>query len=208
MNQSELGRRLAALVVTVTTMGTIAFSAAPAQASLLANGPCPSTATSQPFAPWGDTNDYSLAPGGAFSGNTTTWSLSNGADLVKGGEPWNVSGIDAPASVRLTAGASTQSPPICVDATDPSFRFFGTTGGIAGNVLVQVVYQRPLIGQIVVPVGIFSQAGSWRPSRTMLTGAGISGLGNGGHGQMALRFTGLTGTSQIDDVFIDPRMRG
>lgn len=208
MNPSQLGRRLAALAVTVTTVGTIALGAAPAQASVLGNGPCPSTAATQPFAAWGDTNDYSLVPGGAFSGSTTTWSLSNGAGLRSGGEPWNVSGTDSASSVRLTAGASAQSPFVCVDASDPTFRFFGTTGGITGNVLVSVVYQQPLLGQIVIPVGALSLANDWQPSAIMLTGAGLPAALNGGHGQMALRFTGLTGTSQIDDVFIDPRMRG
>jgi hypothetical protein len=208
MNPSQLGRRLAALAVTVATVGTIALSAAPAQASLLGNGPCAATPTTQPFAPWGDANDYSLAPGGAFSGNTTSWTLSNGAGLTSGGEPWNVSGTDSASSVQLTAGASAQSPFTCVDVTDPTFRFFGTTGGITGNVLVSVVYQAPLLGQFVVPVGTLSLASNWQPSAIMRTGAGLSAVLNGGHGQMALRFTGLTGTSQIDDVFIDPRMRG
>jgi hypothetical protein len=208
MNSSELGRRLAALAVTVTTVGTIALTAAPAQASLLGNGPCPATVASQPFASWGDANDYSLIPGGAFSGSTTTWTRSNGAALSGGGEPWNVSGTDSASSVQLTAGASAQSPFTCVDASDPTFRFFGTTGGVTGNVLVSVVYQAPLLGQLVVPVGTLSLANNWQPSAIMQTGAALPAALNGGHGQMAIRFTGLTGTSQIDDVFMDPRMRG
>jgi hypothetical protein len=208
MNPSELRRRLAALVVAVTTVGTIAISAAPAQASLLGNGPCAATAVTQPFAPWSDANDYSLVPGGAFSGNTTTWTLSNGAALTPGGEPWNVSATDSASSVALTAGASAQSPFTCVDASDPTFRFFGTTGGITGNVLVSVVYQAPLLGQLVVPVGTLSLANNWQPSAIMQTGAALPAALNGGHGRMAIRFTGLTGSSQIDDVFIDPRMRG
>jgi hypothetical protein len=41
----------------------------------------------------------------------------------------------------------------------------------------------------------------------MLTGSVVGGLLSGGTAQVALRFTALLGTSNIDDVFIDPRMR-
>jgi hypothetical protein len=41
----------------------------------------------------------------------------------------------------------------------------------------------------------------------MLTLAAVPGLLTGGTSQVALRFTALTGSSQIDDVFVDPRMR-
>jgi hypothetical protein len=39
----------------------------------------------------------------------------------------------------------------------------------------------------------------------MLTGSIAGGLLAGGTTQLSLRFTALTGTSQIDDVFVDPR---
>jgi hypothetical protein len=41
----------------------------------------------------------------------------------------------------------------------------------------------------------------------MPTGAAVAGLLLGGTAQMALRFTDTSGTSAIDDVFVDPRMR-
>jgi hypothetical protein len=40
----------------------------------------------------------------------------------------------------------------------------------------------------------------------MRTGAVIPSALGGGSAQMALRFTALSGDSQIDDIFIDPRM--
>jgi hypothetical protein len=69
-------------------------------------------------------------------------------------------------------------------------------------VLVQAVVKVPLVGQVAVPVGTLSLSGSWQPSATMLTASGLTSA------DLALRFTALTGSSQIDDVFIDPRMRG
>ncbi len=208
MNPSQLGRRLAALAVAATTLGTMAAAAAPAQASLLSGGACPSAATSQPFAPWNDTNDYGLAPGGAFSGQTTNWSLTNRATVVSGGEPWNVSGTSSAASVDLPAGASAQSPFACVNARYPTFRFFAKNGGMIGTVLVQVVYQVPVLGQVALPVGTFLLSNHWQPSAAMLTGSGLPASLTGDSSEVALRFTSLTGDSRIDDVFIDPRMRG
>ena len=41
----------------------------------------------------------------------------------------------------------------------------------------------------------------------MLTASVLTGLLHGGTVPMAVRFTALTGSSQIDDVFVDPRMR-
>jgi hypothetical protein len=41
----------------------------------------------------------------------------------------------------------------------------------------------------------------------MLTGSVVGGLLSGGTAQVALRFTALTGRSEIDDIYIDPRMR-
>jgi hypothetical protein len=74
------------------------------------------------------------------------------------------------------------------------------------SVVVQVVYQNPLGGQLVLPVGVFALNGRWQPSLPMTTLSAIPGALNGGTAQVALRFTSLTGASQIDDVFIDPRM--
>lgn len=49
-------------------------------------------------------------------------------------------------------------------------------------------------------------SGTWQPTLPMLTASAIPGLLSGGTTQVALRFTSLTGRSQIDDVFVDPRM--
>jgi hypothetical protein len=42
----------------------------------------------------------------------------------------------------------------------------------------------------------------------MLTASAVPGALTGGTAQVALRFTALLGASQIDDVFVDPRMSG
>jgi hypothetical protein len=202
MTFSQPLRRLPMIAAALAAFAVTAFTTSPAGASVLSPSACAAEATSQPFSPWGDDHSYALAPGGAFTGGATSWTLSGGAQVTAGGDPYNAAGVDSPGSLILPAGASAQSPFTCVDLDRPTFRFFGRNGGALSNVLVQAVVQVPLVGEVALPVGTLSLSGSWQPSATMLTASGLTSA------DLALRFTALTGSSQIDDVFIDPRMRG
>jgi hypothetical protein len=73
-------------------------------------------------------------------------------------------------------------------------------------VLVQVVYATAL-GQVALPLGVVALSGEWEPTLPMLTGSLVGGLLSGGTAQVALRFTALGGSSDIDDVYVDPRMK-
>jgi len=124
---------------------------------------------------------------------------------VSGSEPFRATGTVGRSSLYLPAGASAQSPYTCVNAAYPSFRFFGRNNGLLSTVLVQVVYKLPLMGPVAIPVGTVALDGSWQPTLSMLTASAIPGLLNGGTADVSLKFTALTGSSQIDDVFVDPR---
>jgi hypothetical protein len=93
-----------------------------------------------------------------------------------------------------------------VNASYPTFRFFVRNGGLLSTLAVEVVYKTAL-GPVALPLGVVALSGSWQPTLPMLTGSVVAGLLSGGTAQAALRFTALTGPSQIDDVYIDPRMR-
>ena len=110
------------------------------------------------------------------------------------------------SSLLLPQGASAQSPYTCVNAGYPTFRFVGRNNGLLSTLLVQVVYQVPLLGEVAAPVGVVALSGSWAPTPSMLTAAAVPGGLSGGTVPVALRFTALTGSSQIDDAFVDPRM--
>jgi hypothetical protein len=178
---------------------------APAQAALISTGACNEAALSQPFLAWGDSNLYELVPGGDFAGSPTGWTLSGGAQRVAGGEPQAVSGAVGGYSLSLPAGASAQSPYVCVNASYPTFRFFARNEGVASTVLVQVV-DKTLLGPVSVPLGVVALSGEWQPTLPMLTGSLATGALSGGTAEVALRFTALTGASRVDDVFVDPRM--
>ncbi|MGA9859403.1 MAG: hypothetical protein WBQ18_16175 [Solirubrobacteraceae bacterium] len=180
-------------------------SGAPAQAALISTTTCDSSALTQPFAPWGDTNVYKAVPGGSFEGGATGWTLSGGASVAAGSEPFAATGSLGSSSLNLPAGASAQTPYTCVNAAYPTIRFFGRNNGLLSTVLVQVVY-KGLLGILPIPVGTVALSGTWQPTLPMLTASAIPGLLSGGTTQVALRFTSLTGRSQIDDVFVDPRM--
>jgi hypothetical protein len=195
-----------AMASACATVALTAFSAAPAGAALVSTGACNEAALSQPFARWGDTSTYELAPGGDFEGSLSGWTLSGGATRVAGSEPFGATGSVGSYSLALAAGASAQSPYVCVNASYPTFRFFARNSGLLSTVLVQVVYKTAL-GTLALPLGTVALSGQWQPTLPMLTGSVAAGLITGGTAQAALRFTALTGSSQIDDVFVDPRMR-
>ncbi|HEV3318511.1 MAG TPA: hypothetical protein VG053_02120 [Solirubrobacteraceae bacterium] len=183
-----------------------AFSAAPAGAALISTGACNEATLTRPFAQWGDTSTYELVPGGDFEGSLSGWTLSGGAARVAGSEPYGATGVVGADSLALPAGASAQSPYVCVNASYPTFRLFARNAGLLSTVLVQVVY-KTILGPVGLPLGTIALSGEWQPTPPMLTGSLVGALLTGGTAQAALRFTALTGSSRIDDVFVDPRMR-
>lgn len=194
-----LGTVLAAAAVFGVTTPT-------AQAALVSTGACNEAALSQPFARWGDTGSYELVAQGDFEGSLSQWSLSGSASKVSGSESYGVTGSLGSSSLQLPAGASAQSPYTCVNASYPTFRFFARGEQLLSTIAVQVVYKTAL-GTVALPLGVAAPGGSWQPTAPMLTGSVVAGLLSGGTAQAALRFTALTGKSEIDDIYIDPRMR-
>lgn len=201
-------RRLARSSWLVGAFASAAFllaSGGSAQAALISTSACNTAALSQPFKAWGDANSYELLPGGDFEGSLSGWTLTGGAHQVAGSEPFAATGTLGRSSLSLAAGASVQSPFTCVNAAYPTFRFFGRNNGLLSTVLVSVVYKAPLLGDVAIPVGVVALSGNWSPTMEMLTASAVTGALSGGTTQVALRFTALTGSSQIDDIFIDPR---
>jgi len=187
----------------VLIVSSIAGTAA-AGAALISSGTCPATSLSHPFAAWGDSSSYELVPGGSFEGSLAGWSLAGGATRTAGSESYGVTGTVGKSSLLLPAGASAQSPPVCVDASDPTFRFFVRNNSLLSSVAVQVVYPT-LLGPVALPLGAAALSPTWRPTLPMLTGSLAGALLAGGTTQLSLRFTALLGASQIDDVYVDPR---
>jgi hypothetical protein len=191
--------RRAALALSTTAALYATAAAAPVAAQAdIADSQCPVATTTQPFAPWGDSSSYELVPRGDFE--TPGWTLSRGAGLVSGSEPFDATGSPGSHSVTLPAGGSAQSPVFCIDASFRTLRLFVAGSGAA---LVQVVYQ-----DRAFPVGVVVAGGDWAPSRVLSLGSHPLGGLLLPSAQVSLRLTAIVGDPQIDDVFIDPWNRG
>ena len=187
------------LLLTLASMVPLAVigSSATAQAAIVDTSLCNVAPLSQPFAPWGDTSFYALAPGGDFESNT--WNLSGEAQIIGGSDPSRATGSLGARSLSVPAGSSATSPLTCVNASYPTLRMF--VGG-TGLAMVSIVYDG-----IAIPVGIVHARGSWHPSATININGAILGWLSGGTGRASVRVTGLAGSPVVDDVFIDPWQR-
>jgi hypothetical protein len=189
-------RLLAALPLAL--VGAAAALAAPvAQADVVSINTCNSNTLNQVFSPWADPANYELAPGGDFE--SSAWSLSGGAQIVSGSEPFAVTGSSGSSSLSLPTGASAVSPSTCVTAAYPDIRFFVSGVGVVG---VNVIY-----GNTVIPSGLVAAGGPWQPGNIVVTGSAIAGVVNGGTANVSIQLIGLSGNPKIDDVYIDPWQR-
>jgi hypothetical protein len=156
-----------------------------------AGGGCGATVTSQPFATWGDSRDYALAPGGSFEDGAAGWDLSGGAALSGGG--FGGSG----AALHLPAGSSATSAPVCVSSGDSVSRMFASGDGKLG---VEVLGG----GSGSHSVGTLHGDSGWSPTRQFSTGGGV---GSDGASVVRYRFTADSGDLLVDDLYVDPRAK-
>jgi hypothetical protein len=184
---------------------------------LVASAPnCDNGAVSQPFAQWGDDNNYFLAPGGSFEGSVDGWAL-NGAGVIADQEPWQVAGDAGTKALRIPAGRSVTTPTMCVGLEHPTMRFFAHRSGgglLAGtSQLLVTARTETSLGLVVdVPVGTITTLTNgtrWNKTTQQIVLTSLLPLLPGEHTPIQFRFTAV-GTADwvIDDVYVDPRARG
>lgn len=195
---------LRSLALGAVTAG-IALAGLPAtsSAALISTGACDNSSLSQPFAQYGDSNEYKLVSGGDFEGSLSGWTLSGGAKVVDGGNHDGSNGH----SLYLPAGASVTTPFTCVNAAYPSFRLYAKNDSLLSTIVPQVVYKLPLLGNVALPIGAAALSPNWNPTLPLLTASLVTGVLNGGTAEVALKFTAALGPSQVDDIYVDPMMR-
>ena len=190
---------IAALSLTTTAM-----------AGLLGTGQasyCDPTPT-QAFASFGDSSYYATLFNGGFEGGSTGWTLSGGARVVSGNEPFYVSGDRHDSrSLLLPSGSSAYSGTVCFALGDWHLRLFArNVGSPAGALRVQVIVPSLLGGLLtVLDGGTITGSGTWAPSpRLQLLLCNVTNLV--GTKAVAFRFTpvGFGAAYQIDDVYLDP----
>ena len=211
-------RRSARTALLGVLTGAALLAAAPGVANaglLVASAPsCDNGATSQPFAGFGDDNDYFLVPGGDFESGARGWSLG-GAGVVADQQPWADAG--GASALSIPAAGTVVSPTVCVGIEHPSMRFFAhrSGGGLLAGVSQLLVTARveTSLGTLVeIPVGTISSlsnATKWNPTPAQVVLPSLLPLLPGQHTPIQFRFTAV-GTSSwvIDDVYVDPHCRG
>jgi hypothetical protein len=199
-----------ALLAATAAIATAAVFAAPASAGILTVSAknCGDETLTQPFSGFGDRANYKLVEGGSFETGATGWTLTRGAKVVGGNEPWTVGGSGHGKSLKLPAGSTAISAPSCVGLAEPTMRFFAkkTRAPLLGvSTLAVSVWVKTSLGLVVpVPVGVVLGNGQWKPTPPMLIVANLLPLLPGDRTPVAFQFTPILGDWQIDDVYVDP----
>lgn len=196
-----IGALIAAGVVTMA-------AAAPAQAGVLvasAKG-CVTPATSQVFLRWLDPLRYEQAPGGNAE-SAAGWTLTGGARVVPGNEPWKVGNRGDVSSLLLPRGSQATTGVMCVGIGHPVMRFFArrTSGWLLDVLKVEVLFEGAggRVGSL--PIGVVLAGGSWQPTLPFPVLASLLPLLPGEKTPVAFRFTPVGNANwQIDDVYVDP----
>lgn len=171
----------------------------------------------QPFTFIGDTLDYVLAPDGSFEGNG--WILNGGATVAAGNDPFPLhpTGTEDDTLLSLPDGSTATSAPMCVDLHYPHFRLavrqVGDDDGrwgrsrANGTLRIETFYPSARNPRWRRVDAIRIRDNDWRISDFLDLEPGRGGEGPGAR-EVSLRFTaGGDGGLEIDDVYVDPRMR-
>jgi len=181
-----------------------------AKAGLIGTGSasyCDPTA-SRPFSAWGDSSNYARLYNNGFESGSLGWTLSGGAKIVSGNEPFFLSGTRSDShSLLLPSGSSAYSGTVCFALGDWHMRFLmRNAGSSSGKLRVQVIVPSLLGGLLtILDGGTVNGNGTWAPSpRLGLLLSNVTGLI--GTRAVAFKFTpvGLGAAYQLDDVYLDP----
>jgi hypothetical protein len=159
------------------------------------------------FAPWNDRRGYTLIGDGGFENGAAGWTLEGGAAVTEGNETFQVGGPADHQSLALPAGSSATSPAVCVAKHSSVLRLFARTDGSRKSRLkVEVVYANGRRSKATK----LRAGDSWAPTRKLAVALGrAKGKGKLTSASVSLRFTplGAPAAWQIDDVYVDPRLR-
>jgi hypothetical protein len=199
--------RVAQATVALAVIAGLWTTSAPAAFAFGSTLPCTSRDTTAAFSRWNDPSQYFLASNGGFEQGSTDWSLSAGATVVTGNEPYQVDGPTDSHSLSLAPGATAESRTACIATGEPTVRLFVDTPRVLGAILVvDAAVRNPTTGlslhtQYLVVGGL--SPGGWAPTLPIVIPNLVGGLLPE---ELTLRFTtaGTPATWAVDDVYIDP----
>ena len=197
--------RTAILVCAVAMIASSVVGVEKANAFLGLGGGC-NYATSQPFAQWNDTNSYYLAPNGGVESGSYGWSLSGGASVTSGNEPFLLTGSH---SLSLPSGSQAVSPVVCIGSNDPDLRLFVEDSSGTDSGLRIRVYWYGLLNMLLgsSDYATFAPGTAWAPSNTVPTVGGVNllvPLLGSTSARVVITPLGSGSAWNIDDLYIDP----
>lgn len=166
---------------------------------------CEGQAFSQPFGALGDSNNYTLVPGGEFNGPSQGWELSGGAQVIQTTRPNGTNG----GALNLPSGAEAISPPFCVTLQYPTARVSVRDVKGAEGVAVAVAYAGTNTAEKPKSVGqVHGQQTSWTESNPFNVQPQTAGHVEETR-EVRFVFTagGKTSDFQLFGLYVDPRMR-
>jgi hypothetical protein len=191
-------------------LAATAFAVPAANAGLIGNllNNCPTGGT-KVFAPWQDSANYLLSPNGGFEFGSTGWSLSGGASVVGGNEPFYPTGSH---SLALPSGSTATSPTVCLGSSQLYIRMFGKDlGGTDSGLRVRIQFYGLLNNLLgFKDFAVFPGGKDWAPtsqvqsSGGLLTPLPVVSLLSSTSARIQITPLGTGSRWQIDDVYIDP----
>ncbi len=203
-------RRNVLSTLLLTSAASLAL-AAPAMADqgVKPNGKCMSPKLQQPFAQFGDDGSYSLAPDGGLEQGGRDWSLSGGAAVVPGNEPFAVGKANDKRSLDLPAGSAAATDVFCVAERHTDARLFATrTGGSSLSTLDVSAVVVAADGSTTTHQLASLTGDEWAPTDLVSLASQLPELTSTHAVDVELRFAPSGDSSwQIDDVYVDPPVR-
>lgn len=202
---NPIAARCRFLLTGAAAVAASALLAAPATAATVtANASCPDTPVVQPFAPWGDSSDYFLAPDGGFEQGGAGWTLRGRAAVQSGNEPFALNAAGDRSSLRLPVGSNATSPLFCIGGEHRSMRFVADAAS-SSSLDVDVIVGEGSSSGRTYRVATVGGAGTWSPSDVVPMVVNDVAAAQGTTLNVRLRFTPRgAGSWTIDDVFVDP----
>jgi hypothetical protein len=197
MTSRSLRRTLGAIGCAAAAL---AIAAAPALADTTST--CQTSALSQPFTAVKDFNYYTLAPGGAFDDAAGGWQLTGGAAIKQTTQADGTTG----GVLDLPSKAQAVSPVMCITSDYPTSRL--QVRNIAGSEGVFFYVSYHVNGMWTTPknTGQFhGDHSAWTLSNPM----NVQPSNTPGWQQVRFTFIagGNTSRFQVDDFWVDPRVR-
>jgi hypothetical protein len=164
----------------------------------------------QVFAPWGDHATYYPVQNGGLESGSSGWTLTGGASVVRGNEPFYISGPGA-YSLSLPSGSTATSPATCIGTANLFIRMLGIdAGGRDSGLRIRVIFRGGLLSSVlgVLDFTTTPPTGTWQPTLPTLS-LGSLGIPLGSQSmQIQLSPVGSGSAWRIDDLYVDPWANG